>query len=163
MVILLLVAAAAVASAVLVIMLDNPVHCALSLVVTLLCVAVMYAALNAPFVAIVQVAVYAGAIVVLFLFVIMLLNIRREEGGARASQPASLGGALFALVVLGAVGGGVATVPGTPRPLLDSYYFGSPQSIGYSLFSTYLLPFEVTSLLLTVGMVGAILLARRKL
>lgn len=164
-VIWLLLAVLCVGSAVMVVMLDNPVHSALSLVLTLLCVAGMYAMLNAPFVAIVQVAVYAGAIMVLFLFVIMLLNLRREEGAARASRPAMAAGVLFAGALAGALCTAVGPIDGRPSAFpagFNSYNFGSPQHIGMVLFGPGLLPFEVTSLLLTVAMVGAILLARRK-
>ncbi len=160
-----LVAVLAVASAVLVVLLDNPVHSALCLVVTLLSIAMMYAMLNAPFLAIIQVAVYAGAIMVLFLFVIMLLNLGREEGAARSSRSATVSAVVLALVVLIGLCVSVAVVPNGTSELpagFTPYTFGSPQHIGTALFHTYLIPFEATSLLLTVGMVGAILLARRK-
>ena len=155
----------AIVSAIGVITRDNPVHSALCLVTTLLSVAAMYAMLNAPFLAIVQVAVYAGAIMVLFLFVIMLLNLGREEGAARGPLPARIAASVLAAFVLVALCATVATVPVRVDPLSgpgSAYMFGSPQDIGRVLFSTDLLLFEVTSLLLTAAMVGAILLARRK-
>jgi len=158
----MVVAIAAVASAILVITVDNPVHSALALVSTLLSVAVFYAMLNAPFLAIIQVAVYAGAIMVLFLFVIMLLNLRREEGAVRGPLWARVTGLLFALAIVVCLCIAVMGAPGHPAVVGSVYRFGSPQEIGHSLFESYLIPFEVTSLLLTVAMVGAILLARRK-
>jgi len=164
-VIWLLVALLAVASAIMLITLDNPVHSALCLVVTLLSVATMYAMLNAPFVAIIQVAVYAGAIMVLFLFVIMLLNLRREEGAVRASKPVTVAATALGVCFFIAIAATVATCPAGSAAFpagSNAYTFGSPQQIGGRLFHDYLFPFEATSLLLTVGMVGAILLARRK-
>lgn len=164
-VIWLIIAIIAVGAGIMVVTLDNPVHSALSLVLTLVCIAAMYAMLNASFVAIVQVAVYAGAIMVLFLFVIMLLNLTREEGRVRASTPALFAACLFAVVTAGALATavGVTTGSGMAYPAgFNQYTFGSPQHIGIVLFGPGLLPFEVTSLLLTVAMVGAILLARRK-
>jgi NADH-quinone oxidoreductase subunit J len=164
----ILVAALAVGSAIFVVVVDNPVHSALGLVLTLLCVAAMYAMLNAPFVAIIQVAVYAGAIMVLFLFVIMLLNVGREEGAGRA-EPASWWSAIvFAVVLLLGLGSVLAPMPRHPAvTLTNPYLFGSPQQIGSALFRniaqpSFVIPFEAVSLLLTVAMVGAILLARRK-
>ncbi|HET6385836.1 MAG TPA: NADH-quinone oxidoreductase subunit J [Armatimonadota bacterium] len=161
-VIWLLIAFVALTSALLVIVLDNPVHSALSLVVTLLSVACFYAMLLAPFVAIVQVVIYAGAIMVLFLFVIMLLNLHREEGGVRAKPWVRYLAILFGLLTAGSLCIAVVNSTVHDAKIANVYQFGSPQQIGFSLFRVYLLPFEITSLLLTVALVGAILLARRK-
>ena len=144
----------------------NPVHCALSLIQTLFGVAVLFVAQEAHFLAAVQVIVYAGAIVVLFLFVIMLLGVDRHENIAaeqlRGQRPMAAVLAVIGLAELvllarsnsWATGqrsmGGAADGPGS-----------NVEKLGRSLFSTYLLPFEVTSVLLVIAVVGAVVLARR--
>ena len=143
----------------------NPVHAALSLVMTLFGVAVLFVAQEAHFLAAVQVIVYAGAIVVLFLFVIMLLGVDREENvdeeGLRGQRPMALA---LGLLVLGemlfltsgdwATGApsvaGAADAPGENIALLAR-----------SIFTRYLLAFEITSVLLVIAVVGAVVLARR--
>lgn len=138
----------------------NAVHSALYLIVNFGAVAVMYLLLQAPFIALAQVTVYAGAIMVLFLFVIMLLGAERlrRPSGLRWQQrlAVALGAALLieAGYLLLARGLG-----GAEWPALGADY-GGPQQVGEELFSRYLLPFEVTSVLLLVGMIGAIVLAR---
>jgi len=144
----------------------NPVHAALSLVLTLFGVAVLFVAQEAHFLAAVQVIVYAGAIVVLFLFVIMLLGVDRQEAlrgdPLRGQRPVAvvLGLASLAAVVLLAQGtdwvtgarsvAGPASGPGT-----------NVEKLAESIFTRYLLAFEVTSVLLVIAVVGAVVLARR--
>jgi len=125
-------------------------------------VAVFYLLLGAPFIALVQVTVYAGAIMVLFLFVVMLLGAERLGGGPALpwQRPLAfiLGGALIieaAYLILYRLGAG-AGAGAAPAG------FGAPVAIGELLFSTYLLPFEVISVLLLAAMVGAIVLTRQK-
>jgi NADH-quinone oxidoreductase subunit J len=143
----------------------HPVHSALFLVQTLFGVAVLFVSQQADFLAAVQVIVYAGAIVVLFLFVIMLLGVDRSENVAaeplRGQRPAAIALAVIGLAELAllarsttwATGGmsvvGAANGPGT-----------NVEKLGRSLFSFYLMPFEVTSLLLVIAVVGAVVLAR---
>ncbi len=142
----------------------NPVHSALSLVATLFGIAVLFVAQEANFLAAVQVIVYAGAIVVLFLFVIMLLGVDRSED--LDTDP--LVGQRPAAIVLGALlaGGLVAVVTtsaitGAPTQSLPWNTDGNDVAdIGRLLFSEDLLAFEITSLLLVVAVVGAIVLAR---
>jgi NADH-quinone oxidoreductase subunit J len=145
---------------------SHPVHSALFLIQTLFGVAVLFVAQGAHFLAAVQVIVYAGAIVVLFLFVIMLLGVdRREQVAAeelKGQRPAALVLAAVGLAELvllsrsnswasGALSvGGAADGPGS-----------NVEKLGRSLFSTYLLPFEITSALLVIAVVGAVVLARR--
>lgn len=139
----------------------DAVYSALFLVLNFLTVATLYLLLNAAFIAMVQVTVYAGAIMVLFLFVIMLLGTGKEKiGGPQRWQPA-----LAILLAAGLAGeilyillGGSAWL-GTEMPALGPG-FGSPASVGRVLFSEYLVPFEVTSILLLVAMVGAIVITR---
>jgi NADH-quinone oxidoreductase subunit J len=135
----------------------NAVHAALFLVVNLGTIAVFFLVLNAPFLAVAQVAVYAGAIMVLFLFVIMLLGAERLGGEGEPGWQRPL-----AFVLAGAllVEGGyllverLGSLPQLGAVPVDS----GPQVIGEMLFESYLLPFEITSVLLLVAMVGAIVL-----
>jgi len=138
----------------------NAVYAALFLILNFGTVAVFYLLLDAPFIALTQVTVYAGAIMVLFLFVIMLLG--AEQTGRTPSvwwmQPLALG--------LGAVLLGEALyIIVTQRSLLPvgvtpSASFGTPTIVGELLFNQYLLPFEVTSILLLVAMIGAVVLSK---
>jgi NADH-quinone oxidoreductase subunit J len=157
----LLFAALAVASAVVVVAHRNPVHSTMALVVTLFSVAVLFVLLGAPFLAALQILIYAGAILVLFLFVIMLLNIQREEAPYHG-QPvqrwaAVLGAAVFC--------GMVATLlfrshDGTAMaPLTQAMV--SMRGLAADLFSIYLLPFEIVGLLLLVAVIAASAVAKR--
>jgi len=149
-----------VAAAIAMIVSRNAVYSALFLVLNFLTVATLYLLLNAAFIAIVQITVYAGAIMVLFLFVIMLLGTERESigSGIRWQMPVA--------IVLGlGLAGELAYIlmrndiaQGTLADL--SAEFGSPASIGRVLFSEYIVPFEVTSILLLVAMIGAIVITR---
>ena len=135
----------------------NAVHAALFLVINFGTIAIFYLTLNAPFLAMVQVAVYAGAIMVLFLFVIMLLGADPlgSESRLRWQRPLSI---LLALTLL-AVGGYLFIEQfGTRTEVTDAVADSSPQAVGNLLFDSYLLPFEVTSVLLLVAMIGAIVL-----
>jgi len=143
----------------------NPVHCALHLVGVLLSVSGMFVLLNAQFIAAIQILVYAGAIMVLFLFVVMLLNVRGETP---LLTPGAAKGFGFFFALIGFVEllwvvlsrGGDEAVP-ERLPALPSG-FGSPAEIGRVLYSTWLFPFEVTSILLLIAVVGAVVLAKRK-
>lgn len=140
----------------------NAIYAALFLVLNFGVGAVIYLILNAPFIAVVQVSVYAGAIMVLFLFVIMLLGAERlspgeNPPGTSFQRPLAivLGGLLLglALYVLFA-----RQPPTTATALADS----SPMAVGLSLFGPYVFPFEVVSILLLVAMVGAVVLTRNR-
>jgi len=143
----------------------NPVHCALMLVMTLFGVAVLFVAQDAQFLAAVQVIVYAGAIVVLFLFVIMLLGVDREENLAvenlRGQRPIALVLGFVSLVELILLGGaqwasGAASAGGTASGTGTNV-----EKLARSIFTGYLFAFEVTSVLLVIAVVGAVVLARR--
>ena len=180
-----LLAGFAVVSALLCITQRNPIASVLWLVSTMFALAGIYVLLNAQFIAAIQVLVYAGAVMVLFLFVIMLLNLGRDQASSDLrGTPVRLaalliGGALLAeLMLLAKVtpGGmavlrGVAAGAGSP---LDSLTVGSSAAaastaqgvvgaIAEPLFRTYLIPFEITSVLLLAAAVGAVVLAKRKL
>ena len=135
----------------------NPVHSALMLVMTLFGVAVQFVAQEAHFLAAVQVIVYAGAIVVLFLFVIMLMDPKEAEY-RRYRKIATCVGTL-AIIGLGFIIAG--TVRGA-APLTRETIAGETADLGKLLFTEYLLPFEIVSVLLLVAMVGCILLSKRE-
>ena len=140
----------------------SAVYSALFLVVNFLTVATLYLLLNAAFIAVVQITVYAGAIMVLFLFVIMLLGTERESigGGIRWQMPLAIALGLALAAELAFVLLRNDIVQGSLAEL--SVEFGSPASIGRVLFSEYLVPFEVTSILLLVAMIGAIVITRKQ-
>jgi NADH-quinone oxidoreductase subunit J len=156
----LLMAALTVASALTVIIHPNPIYSALGLVSTLFMLAVLFLGLDAQMVAVLQIIVYAGAIVVLFLFVIMLLNLQVEERSSAAPPMvgiAAIGGlAMGGLVILGIV----RTPLGAPVPVHAG--FGGTEALAERLFTVYLLPFELTSLLLLVAIVGAVVTGRKR-
>jgi len=155
-----LVALVAVGSALGLVLRKNPIHSALLLVVNLGCIAVFYLMLGAEFLAAAQVIVYAGAIMVLFIFAIMVLIPGKEETGPDPRRVLRLWalpvGGLFFLLVLARLLRGAAPPPGAPA------LSGSTESIGRLLFTDYLFPFELTSVLLLAAMVGVLLLARRR-
>jgi NADH-quinone oxidoreductase subunit J len=142
----------------------NAVHSALYLVLNFAVVSVFFLLLSAPFIAMVQITVYAGAIMVLFLFVIMLLGAEmlRRGGTVLSWQPALA--AVLSLVFVGVLGYVVIYTGGAAPaiPTVDAE-FGGPQAIGQVLFNSYLLPFELTSFLLLVAMIGAVVLTRDSL
>jgi len=156
----LLMAALTVASALTVIVHPNPIYSALGLVSTLFMLAVLFLGLDAQMVAVLQIIVYAGAIVVLFLIVIMLLNLQVEERSSAAPPMvgiAAIGGlAMGGLVILGIV----RTPLGAPVPVHAG--FGGTEALAERLFTVYLLPFELTSLLLLVAIVGAVVTGRKR-
>ena len=136
----------------------HPISSALSLIVVMASLAVIYLLLGAEFVAAVQVIIYAGAIMVLFTFVIMLLNAGEEER-TKGSRVALIVGVPSLL----AGGAGVAWVllQRMPAVAIDGMNFrGSAEALGRLLFKEYLLPFEVTSVLILIAIMGAVVLAR---
>ncbi|MEW5985700.1 MAG: NADH-quinone oxidoreductase subunit J [Chloroflexota bacterium] len=156
----IILATIALASALGMLLNRNAVHSALFLILNMVTLAVLYLVLNAPFIAMVQITVYAGAIMVLFLFVIMLLGAERTSGPIRPGWQMYLTLLLtavllatFGAVLLGADGEGTAVAP-----TLDA----SPTAIGLTLFESYVFPFEVTSILLLAAMVGVVVLRMRR-
>jgi len=155
------------ASALGVVLARNPVHSALFLVLTLVSVAVLFLLQDAQLVAAVQIIVYAGAIVVLFLFVIMLLGVDRPdtfEEPLRFQRPVALSlGAIVLAEVLFLAGHRWATGAKTARGVgVTGGAFGSNiQRVAHVLFTTFLWPFEITAVLLVIAVVGSVVLARR--
>jgi NADH-quinone oxidoreductase subunit J len=162
------VSALTLAFGVLVITARNTVHSVLFLVANFLCVAVLYVALGAEFLAVIQVLVYAGGIVVLYLFVVMLVNLKaipeaRMDPRRRSRLGFALAAALLAEVsaILVYAGQRAEAVPQL-APAADVPVRGNSEVIGWLLYSDFLVPFEVASVLLLVAMIGAILLARKE-
>lgn len=182
-----------IASALMVVLNRHPVHSALFLVLTFVGLAVFFLQLQAPFLAAVQVIVYAGAIMVLFVFVIMLLGedkpIRSESSGG-SQLPLAIVFGLVTIVMLGFMmsnPAGINTPPGQPQKVKTlisdeiqdnpatvenerkaalaaaNVEFGSVQAIGNTLFTDYLFAFEATSVVLLIAMVGVVVLAKKRL
>ena len=157
-------AAASVASALLAVTRRNPVHSMLWVLVLFLHVAGIFLLLGAEFLAAVQVIVYAGAILIFYIFVVMLLDLPDEEArprfGAHWPLAASVGLSFATLAWLARVGTGVAPAA-TPAPA-EGTAQGSLAAIGMALFGPFALPFEIASLVLLAAIIGAVVLARRR-
>jgi NADH-quinone oxidoreductase subunit J len=153
------VAALLVLTSLMVVFLRNVVHCALALVAALFLIAILFLMLHAPMLGALQVLVYAGAIMVLFLFVIMFLNPTTPEPRRKLWWGF---GSLTALLLAGSL----AALMSNGETLADSVAanetFGSPEMLGKSLFTDFVLPFEIASVLLLVAIVGAVVLAKRE-
>jgi len=144
----------------------NPVHSVVWMLVLFVHIAVLYLFLNAEFLAAIQIIIYAGAILVLFLFVIMLLNVKREETEKRFQRHWGISliiGIIFIIFFLSIL----SKISVLPQPGDYTVKFiqseGSIMTIGKVLYTEYLLPFEVASLILLVAIIGAVVLAKRKL
>lgn len=154
----------AVATAMFTITRRNPVAAAMSLIGHFFMLAGLYLTLHAQFVAVVQVLVYAGAIMVLVVFVIMLLNLGNEKQlTERASMRTTLGTAIAALFAVQVVTALVARPTGILAQSDKALAIGTTASIGNALFTTYIFPFEAVSLLLLAALIGAVILAKRHL
>jgi NADH-quinone oxidoreductase subunit J len=161
-------AAVAVAGAAGVIAYRNPVHAAMSLLMTFLAVAGLFVLQRAELIAAVQVLVYAGGVMVLFLFVIMLVNVRtlpaQEKYVRRLVPVAILVSAVLAALVCVGVWAAFRGPAGDPAPLIsvEGKAIGNTEAVGWSLYRDYLLPFEVVSVVLLVAMIGAIVMGRKE-
>jgi NADH-quinone oxidoreductase subunit J len=158
----LILAVASILGALSVVMQRSALYGALSLVGVFAATAVLYLMLSAPFLAVIQIIVYAGAIMVLFIFVIMLLSLRYEESGEAAGIPAGmkrmtallLGGVLTALIA-------VLSFTLTHVGPAASGDVGTVEALGLVLYRKYVFPFEVASILLLVAIIGAVSITRR--
>jgi NADH-quinone oxidoreductase subunit J len=159
----IVLAVLALASAGIVVWHRNPVICALALAFNLVAIAGFYMLLNAQFLALLQVIVYAGAIMVLILFVIMLLNLQTEARRPRSGMIQGVLGFLLAVALAGLLGVVMARGFESDGFTTASEGFGTAGALGLELFSSYFYPFEAVSLLLLVAMIGAVLLAKRRL
>lgn len=160
-----LLAACILGFGVLVVTSKNPVHSVVFLVLDFLCVAALYVTLGAQFVAVIQVLVYAGGIVVLYLFVVMLVNVKRPPEAFTANgRHTKLGLALAGAVLVEAVAiaAWARVAPALPPSAAREFpVSGNTEQVGWLLYTSYLVPFEVVSMLLLVAMIGAIVLARK--
>jgi NADH-quinone oxidoreductase subunit J len=159
-----ILAAVSTGSAAMVVTRRNPVYSAVWMLVCFVSMAMLYLSLHAPFLASIHVIVYTGAILVLFLFVIMLLNLKEDELGEE--YPLALRGGvavacalLFGLLAKPFLEDGALAVP---LPAVPETY-GSVEHVGMLLFTAYGLPFELVSLLIIVAMFGSLILAKKKL
>lgn len=158
----------AVLGAILVITLRNPMYCAMALLISFLSVAVLFLLRQAEFLAVVQIFVYGGGIMVLFLFVIMLVNLHRLREvtmfGVQWPMAAVIG--LLFVALIGFVIVGTAFGPPNPSPeafvTVEGEALGNSQAVAWLLYRDYLLPFEIVSLFLLVAMIGAVVLARKE-
>ncbi len=155
-----LFAALALGSAINVLVQKHVLYSALSLIVMLASVSMLFVLLRADFLAVIQILVYTGAVMVLFIFVIMLLNVAAdEEEGADPLKWLKFVGIPAGLFLLAMVSSVIWQIPldvGDTNSTL-----GSPSSVGMSMFTDYLLPFEATSLLILIAIIGAVVLAKR--
>ncbi|HEX9949964.1 MAG TPA: NADH-quinone oxidoreductase subunit J [Thermodesulfobacteriota bacterium] len=166
-IVLILTSLAAVFAAVMVITRRNPIHSAMFLILNFLCIAVLYLLLNFQFIAIIQVMIYAGAIMMLVIFVIMLLS--AEEGESKRKMPvpfAQLLGMVLVLILFAFLIFGVAinVLPGeqgefSPERIAE---LGDIKTIAGLLFTKFLFPFEVASIILLVGIIGAVILSKKE-
>jgi len=156
-----LVSALAIVAALAMVVAKNAVHAALFMVANFALVAVLYLLLRASFIATIQVIVYAGAIMVLFLFVIMMLNVSEAE---RPQDRLFALDSLAPLIAVGLLGVLVYVAFGVKQPAATTggLVFADIGDIGALLFTRYLYPFEITSILLLVAMIGAVVLAKRR-
>ncbi|MEK7748028.1 MAG: NADH-quinone oxidoreductase subunit J [Nitrospirota bacterium] len=152
-------ASATLISSALTVFLRSPVHCTVALLSALLHVAGLFIILNAEFIAAIQIIIYAGAVLVLYLFVLMLLNLKQTERVVNQQVKFAL---FFGAVILGeillAISQSSFAKNPNPRPFPNA---GNTESIGTLLFTDYLLPFEVIGVLLLGGIVGALVLAKQ--
>ena len=161
-------------AALLMVLSPNAVNGALCMILSFVGTAALFVLLEAYFIAVLQVLVYAGAVMVLFLFIIMLLNVEKGEGGGYAKDRISLaasivGFALVAVLVAAAFGSGehlpepgLVEVVQKPSGASGGFEFSTAgKSFGYSLFSKYMLPFQVAGFLLLAGMIGVIVVSKK--
>jgi len=143
----------------------NPVHSVLWMLVLFIHIAALYLFLNAEFLAAIQIIIYAGAILVLFLFVIMLLNLKQEETVKKyqSQWPLSAVIAIVFAVFLALIVGKITVMPPLGEYSIEAIKAeGSMMTIGRVLYTQYLLPFEIASLVLLVALIGAVVLAKKR-
>jgi NADH-quinone oxidoreductase subunit J len=161
LIVFFVLAAFAVIGALNVILQKHPIHSALSLIVVMVSLAGLYLLMGAEFVAAVQIIVYGGAIMVLFVLVIMLLNAGAEEH-TDFSKIAKFGGLPLALALTGLLAAAMVRHGGAVANAVNSDSLANTSSISMLLFSTFVYPFELTSFLILVAIMGALVLAQRE-
>ncbi|OWK97487.1 NADH-quinone oxidoreductase subunit J [Kaistella haifensis DSM 19056] len=161
-IIFFLVAFLAVASAVYFVFARNPLYSVLSLIVTFFSIAAMYILLNAQFLGIVQVIVYAGAIMVLFLYVLMMLNLNKNDESKKQNLSKFIGVFAAGILLIGLLGAFKGLKGNSFAGNVDSSV-GLTKNLGRLLFNEYVLPFELASILILSGIVGAVLIGKKDL
>lgn len=161
-IIFFLVAFLAVASAVYFVFARNPLYSVLSLIVTFFSIAAMYILLNAQFLGIVQVIVYAGAIMVLFLYVLMMLNLNKNDESKKQNLSKFIGVFAAGILLIGLLGAFKGLKGNSFVGNVDSSV-GLTKNLGRLLFNEYVLPFELASILILAGIVGAVLIGKKDL
>jgi len=144
----------------------NPVHSVMWMLVLFIHIAGLYLFLNAEFMAAIQIIVYAGAILVLFLFVIMMLNLRKEETVKKfqTQWPVAAGIGIVLAVFLVSILSKIAVLPALGRYSIEAVRTeGSMMTIGKVLYTEFLLPFEIASIVLLVAIIGAVVLAKKRM
>lgn len=161
-IIFFLVAFVAVASAVYFVFARNPMYSILSLIVTMFSIAGLYVLLNAQFLGIVQIIVYSGAIMVLFLYILMMLNLNKEDEGKKNTILKFVGVFTGGILLIGMLGAYKGLTLQNVAGNVDSSV-GLTKNLGKLLFNEYVLPFEVASVLILAGIVGATLIGKKDL
>ena len=158
-----IVAAIAIASAVYFVFAKNPMYAILSLIVTMFSIAGMYILLNAQFLGIVQIIVYTGAIMVLFLYILMMLNLNKEDESKKANVPKFIGIISVCILFVGMLGAYRGLSGKTTVADNIDHSVGLTKNLGRLLFNEYVLPFELASILILAGIVGAVLIGKKDL
>ncbi len=158
-----IVAFLAIASAVYFVFAKNPMYAILSLIVTMFSIAGMYILLNAQFLGIVQIIVYTGAIMVLFLYILMMLNLNKEDESKKANVPKFIGIISVCILFVGMLGAYRGLSGKTTVADNIDHSVGLTKNLGRLLFNEYVLPFELASILILAGIVGAVLIGKKDL
>jgi len=158
-----IVAFLAIASAVYFVFAKNPMYAILSLIVTMFSIAGMYILLNAQFLGIVQIIVYTGAIMVLFLYILMMLNLNKEDESRKENLPKFIGIFSVCILFVGMLGAYRGLSGKTTVADNIDHSVGLTKNLGRLLFNEYVLPFELASILILAGIVGAVLIGKKDL
>ena len=158
-----IVAFLAITSAVYFVFAKNPMYAILSLIVTMFSIAGMYILLNAQFLGIVQIIVYTGAIMVLFLYILMMLNLNKEDESKKDNFPKFIGIFSVCILFVGMLGAYKGLSGKTVAEGNIDYSVGLTKNLGRLLFNEYVLPFELASILILAGIVGAVLIGKKDL
>ncbi len=158
-----IIAFLAIASAVYFVFAKNPMYAILSLIVTMFSIAGMYILLNAQFLGIVQIIVYTGAIMVLFLYILMMLNLNKEDESKKENLPKFVGIFSVCILFVGMLGAYKGLSGTTVAESNIDYSVGLTKNLGRLLFNEYVLPFELASILILAGIVGAVLIGKKDL
>lgn len=151
----------AILSAVYFVLGKNPLYSILSLIVTFFSIAAMYILLNAQFLGIVQIIVYAGAIMVLFLYVLMMLNLNAKDESKKQNLPKFIGVFTVCILFIGMLGAYKGLSGNTVADSNVDFTVGLTKNLGYLLFNEYVLPFEIASVLIFAGIVSAVLIGKK--